>query len=131
MHTVRSLAEIVGGEVLGDGADPGNATVGAAAAVHRRFREFREQGGTVLLISTELEEILEYCDRVAVLYRGHLSAPMPARGMGMDPSMGTTGTPHSCASRPSSPPANIWKILPNASEAPTASPSSRYARRLW
>jgi simple sugar transport system ATP-binding protein len=33
-------------------------------------------GGSVLLISEDLDELLSLADRVAVMYRGKLSAPM-------------------------------------------------------
>ncbi len=46
--------------------------VGAAAEVSRIIREFARQGGAVLLISTDLDEIFELGDRVAVITRGRL-----------------------------------------------------------
>ncbi len=50
---------------------------GAAAAIHRALVALAEEGAAVLLVSQDLDEILRLCDRVAVLYRGRLSAPMP------------------------------------------------------
>ncbi len=49
----------------------------AAAAVHRALVALAEEGAAVLLISRDLDEILRFCDRVAVLYRGRLSPPVP------------------------------------------------------
>ncbi|MFC4101182.1 ABC transporter ATP-binding protein [Paenibacillus xanthanilyticus] len=46
--------------------------VGAAEYVHRRLLEERERGCGILLISTELEEILALSDRVAVMYKGRM-----------------------------------------------------------
>lgn len=50
--------------------------VGAAEYVHRRLLEAREGGCSILLISTELEEVLALSDRIAVLYKGELLETM-------------------------------------------------------
>lgn len=44
----------------------------AAAEVHNRLCDFTNGGGAVLLISTDLEEILELCSRSYVISRGRL-----------------------------------------------------------
>lgn len=44
--------------------------IGAAEFVHAQLRELRDQGCAVLLVSSDLDEILRLADRVAVLYRG-------------------------------------------------------------
>ncbi|GLK83951.1 putative B6 ABC transporter ATP-binding protein [Ancylobacter defluvii] len=41
-------------------------------ATRQRIREAAEQGLAVILISTDLEEVLELSDRVAVMSRGHI-----------------------------------------------------------
>jgi ABC-type uncharacterized transport system ATPase subunit len=46
--------------------------VSAAAEVSRTVREFADQGGAVLLISTDLDEVFALGDRVAVISRGRL-----------------------------------------------------------
>jgi ABC-type uncharacterized transport system ATPase subunit len=46
--------------------------VGAAAFVHRQFLALRAQGGAVLLISEDLEEIFALADRIAVMYEGRI-----------------------------------------------------------
>lgn len=51
--------------------------VGAIAYVHRALRSATADGCCVVLISTELDEILALSDRVAVLYDGRLSETMP------------------------------------------------------
>jgi len=47
--------------------------VGAAAFVHARLREARDAGVGVLLVSSELDEVLALADRVAVIYRGRIT----------------------------------------------------------
>ena len=42
-------------------------------AVRARIREGAERGVTSLLISTDLEELLALCDRIAVLFRGRVT----------------------------------------------------------
>jgi simple sugar transport system ATP-binding protein len=50
--------------------------VGAVDYVHRRLLEARGRGGAVLLISEDLDELLALADRIAVMYRGRISAPL-------------------------------------------------------
>ncbi len=47
--------------------------VGAAADVHRRLISARARGAGVLMISDDLDELLELCDRVVVMFRGQVS----------------------------------------------------------
>ena len=46
--------------------------VGAIEYVHKRILEQREAGTAVLYISTELEELMNISDRVAVMFRGEI-----------------------------------------------------------
>ncbi|MCJ7569677.1 MAG: ABC transporter ATP-binding protein [Anaerolineales bacterium] len=46
--------------------------IGATEEVHRLLYEQREKGGSVLLISEDLDELLEVCDRIAVMYEGQI-----------------------------------------------------------
>src|SRR5690606_9679232 len=52
--------------------------VGAAAKVQEFLYQARSEGAGIILISEDLEELLQVCDRIAVLYRGRLSIPVPA-----------------------------------------------------
>ena len=52
--------------------------VGAVQAVYERIQEARDRGLGVLLISSELNELLAVSDRVAVMYRGRIVGEMPA-----------------------------------------------------
>ncbi len=51
--------------------------VGAIEFIHARLRQARAQGKGVLLVSSELREILTLSDRIAVLYRGRIVAMLP------------------------------------------------------
>ncbi len=44
--------------------------VGATEFVYRKLLEHRQAGGAILLISTELDEILSLADRIAVMVNG-------------------------------------------------------------
>jgi general nucleoside transport system ATP-binding protein len=48
--------------------------VGSIEFIHRRIVEMRDQGAAVLLVSAELDEVLNLADRVGVIYRGSLVA---------------------------------------------------------
>ena len=46
--------------------------VGAKVAIHRLIRDLARQGAAILVISSELPELLVVSDRIAVMSRGHL-----------------------------------------------------------
>lgn len=46
--------------------------------VHRTLLAKRDQGCAILLVSSELDEIMSLSDRIAVMYRGAIVAEMPA-----------------------------------------------------
>ena len=52
--------------------------VGSIEFIHRRLVTERDAGLAVLLVSSELDEILSLADRVAVLYRGRIVAVLGA-----------------------------------------------------
>jgi general nucleoside transport system ATP-binding protein len=52
--------------------------VGSMEFVHRRIVEERDKGTAVVLVSTELDEVLGMADRIAVMYRGRIAGEMPA-----------------------------------------------------
>ncbi len=54
--------------------------VGATEFVHRRIIDARNSGVAVLLVSTELEEILSLSDRIAVIYEGEIMGLVPGDG---------------------------------------------------
>lgn len=48
--------------------------VGAIEFIHKRLIEQRDAGKAVLLISFELEEIMNVSDKIAVIYEGEIVA---------------------------------------------------------
>lgn len=50
--------------------------IGAVGAVHSRIRQAAAAGTGVLVVSSELPELLALCDRIAVAYRGKLLGPV-------------------------------------------------------
>ena len=55
--------------------------VGAIEAIHRQLLALREQGLAILLISSELSELLSLSDRIGVLYKGRLAASFAANAV--------------------------------------------------
>ena len=55
--------------------------VGAISYVHSRIVEARDRGCAVLLISSDLDEILALSDTISVIYEGHIVETMPAAGV--------------------------------------------------
>jgi simple sugar transport system ATP-binding protein len=54
--------------------------VGSIEYIHKRIVQKRDEGCAVLLVSTELDEVMGLADRIAVMYRGKIIAILPARG---------------------------------------------------
>ena len=54
--------------------------VGSIEYIHSQILKRRDSGVAVLLVSTELDEILQLSDRIAVMYRGKIVAVVPAAG---------------------------------------------------
>ena len=53
--------------------------VGSIEYIHNQILDRRNRGVAVLLVSTELDEIMQLSDRIAVMYRGRIVAIVPAR----------------------------------------------------
>ena len=47
--------------------------VGAKAEIYRLMRELADRGGVILMISSDMEEVLNVSDRVAVMHEGKIS----------------------------------------------------------
>jgi len=52
--------------------------VGSIEFVHQRIVAERDHGTPVLIVSTELDEVLDLADRIAVMYRGRIVGVVPA-----------------------------------------------------
>jgi simple sugar transport system ATP-binding protein len=52
--------------------------VGSVEYIHGRILDKREEGCAVLLVSSELDEIMALSDRIAVMYRGKIVDILPA-----------------------------------------------------
>jgi general nucleoside transport system ATP-binding protein len=52
--------------------------VGSIEYIHNRIIQKRDEGCAVLLVSPELDEIMELSDQIAVMYRGKITAIVPA-----------------------------------------------------
>jgi ABC-type uncharacterized transport system ATPase subunit len=58
--------------------------VGAVEAVWKELLQAREQGKAILLISAELEELLNLADRIAVMFEGRIVGTFDAAGASME-----------------------------------------------
>ena len=56
----------------------------AAAAIRQALLDLTARGGAVVLISQDLDEIMEIADRFAALNEGRLGTPRPTRGLSME-----------------------------------------------
>ena len=105
--------------------------LGSTRFLHRLLREARDAGAAVLLISADLDEILSLADRIAVLYRGRMTPPVPrsevdlaAIGnamMGLETGVETAGASGTASGASGTPPGA--RGMPPASPAPCAPPS--------
>ncbi|GFE63379.1 ABC transporter ATP-binding protein [Litoreibacter roseus] len=53
----------------------------AAAAIRQALLDLAAKGAAVVVISQDLDELMEICDRFCALNEGRLSAPVPAAGL--------------------------------------------------
>ncbi|CAN5456132.1 ABC transporter ATP-binding protein [soil metagenome] len=51
--------------------------VGAQEFIHKRIVQERDRGTAVVIVSTELDEVLGLADRIVVLYRGRIIGELP------------------------------------------------------
>ena len=53
--------------------------VGSIEYIHSQIVKKRDEGVAVLLVSSELDEIMQLSDRIAVMFHGHIVATVPAK----------------------------------------------------
>ena len=70
LHDVAPRVLLVGQPTRG-------VDVGAIEFIHGRLRAMRDAGGTVLLVSSELDEIMALADRVLVMSAGRIAGELP------------------------------------------------------
>jgi simple sugar transport system ATP-binding protein len=51
--------------------------VGAREFIHRRIVAERDRGAAVVIVSSELDEVIGLADRIAVMYRGTIIGVLP------------------------------------------------------
>jgi ABC-type uncharacterized transport system ATPase subunit len=51
--------------------------IGAIEFIHGRLRALRDAGGAVLVVSSELDEVLALADRVLVMNAGRIAGELP------------------------------------------------------
>jgi simple sugar transport system ATP-binding protein len=54
--------------------------VGAIEYIHKRIIAERDKGKAVLLVSLELDEIIDVSDRISVIFRGEIIGTVDAKG---------------------------------------------------
>ncbi|MYD11803.1 MAG: sugar ABC transporter ATP-binding protein [Chloroflexi bacterium] len=55
--------------------------VGAKFDIYRLIRELAGQGASILMVSSELDELIALCDRIVVMRNGRTADVMPAAGL--------------------------------------------------
>lgn len=53
--------------------------IGSIEYIHGRIIQKRDEGCAVLVVSSELDEIMALADRIAVMYKGHIIGILPAK----------------------------------------------------
>lgn len=51
--------------------------IGAIRFIHEKLLEARDRGAAILLVSSELEELMQLCDRIEVMYHGQIQSRFP------------------------------------------------------
>jgi simple sugar transport system ATP-binding protein len=74
---VLAREAIVAPKVLLVGQPTRGVDIGAIEFIHGRLRAMRDAGGAVVVVSSELDEILALSDRVLVMDRGRIAGELP------------------------------------------------------
>ena len=65
--------------------------VGSIEYIHQRLIAARDAGVGVLIVSTELDEIMALADRILVMFRGRIVGEFPARASVKDIGLAMAG----------------------------------------
>ena len=68
--------------------------VGSIEFIHNELLKFRNAGYSVLLVSSELSEIMSLSDRVAVMYKGEISGETGPRAQAAEIGLLMAGAKH-------------------------------------
>ena len=55
--------------------------VGAKFDIYRLIRELAGHGASILMVSSELDELIALCDRIVVMRNGRTAEVLPAAGL--------------------------------------------------
>ena len=55
--------------------------VGAKYDIHRLIRELAAEGASILMVSSELDQLVALCDRIIIMRKGRTAEDLPAAGM--------------------------------------------------
>jgi simple sugar transport system ATP-binding protein len=58
--------------------------IAGIAFIHREMLAYRDRGGAVLLISEELGELLQLCDRIVAMHHGRATGEMTGEQADID-----------------------------------------------
>jgi general nucleoside transport system ATP-binding protein len=58
--------------------------VGATEYIRRQLLKKREEGNAILLVSEDLEELFEVCDRIAVIFKGEIMGILDDKSLNID-----------------------------------------------
>jgi inositol transport system ATP-binding protein len=53
--------------------------IGAKAEVHQLLRDLARNGTAVVVVSSELPEVISLCDRIIIVKEGRINGEMPSR----------------------------------------------------
>lgn len=53
--------------------------IGSIEYIHKKLLNYRDHGNSILLISSELSEIMALADRILVMFKGKIAGSLPAR----------------------------------------------------
>ncbi len=108
--------------------------VGSIEFIHRQALRMRDEGTAILLVSAELDEVLEMSDRIAVMYRGGIVDTVDGRTADKNVVgllMATGARPARRPRRPASPGPARHDLARGASRAGAPRPGRTHLADRW